>query len=217
MKVMVLAKSPIAGAVKTRLCPPLDFAEAAAVAEAALHDTLVAVAASGANQRLLILDGEPGPWLPAGFRVIPQRGSTLVERLTAAWQDAGGPALQIGMDTPQVDASILDSAMSTLDQSPRGAVLGLAEDGGWWAIGLMTGDRRVFRGVPMSTPHTGAAQRASLIRLARDPVLLPALRDVDTWEDARHIADSHPSGRFSQQVRQLVNRPSSATAPGGCS
>lgn len=214
---MVLAKSPIAGTVKTRLCPPLDFAEAAAVAEAALHDTLAAVAACGAEQRVLILDGEPGPWLPAGFRVIPQRGATLVERLAAAWQDTGGPALQIGMDTPQVDASILDSAMSTLDQSPRGAVLGLAEDGGWWAIGLVTGDRRVFHGVPMSTPHTGAAQRASLVRLGRDPVLLPALRDVDTWADAVHVADRHPVGRFAERVRHLINPPSSATGTGGCS
>ena len=146
MTMMVLATSPVAGTVKIRLCPPLDFAEAAAVAEAALHDTLAAVAACGANQRVLVLDGEPGPRLPAGFRVIAQRGSALVERLTAAWQDGGGPALQIGMDTPQVDA-VLDSAMFTLDHSPSGAVLGLAEDGGWWAIGLVTGDRRVFQGV----------------------------------------------------------------------
>ncbi len=211
---MVLAKSPIAGKVKTRLCPPLDFAEAAAVAEAALHDTLAAVAACGAKQRLLVLDGEPGPWLPAGFRVIAQRGSTLVERLTAAWQDVRGPALQIGMDTPQVDSSMLDSAMSTLEGSPRGAVLGLAEDGGWWAIGLVRANRHVFQGVPMSTANTGAAQRASLVRLGRDPVLLPALRDVDTWADALHVADRHPAGRFAAQVRQLLDRPSTATRPG---
>lgn len=214
MKMLVLAKSPIAGTVKTRMCPPLDFAEAAAVAEAALHDTLAAVAACGAKQRVLVLDGEPGPWLPAGFRVIAQRGSTLVERLTAAWQDGGGPALQIGMDTPQVDSSILDSAMSTLEKSPRGAVLGLAEDGGWWAIGMVTANRRVFHGVPMSTPNTGAAQRASLVRLGRDPVMLPALRDVDTWADALHVADRHPAGLFAARVRQLVDRRSSATRPG---
>lgn len=213
---MVLAKSPIAGNVKTRLCPPLDFAQAAAVAEAALHDTLAAVAASGAKQRVLILDGEPGPWLPAGFQVIAQRGSTLVQRLTAAWQDGGGPALQIGMDTPQVNATLLDSAMFTLEKSPRGAVLGLAEDGGWWAIGLVRCHRQVFHGVPMSTPSTGAAQLASLVRLGRDPVLLPTLRDVDTWADALAVADRHPAGRFAERVRQLADPPS-ATGQGGCS
>jgi len=214
---MVLAKSPVAGTVKTRLCPPLDFAQAAAVAEAALHDTLAAVAASGAKERVLVLDGEPGPWLPVGFQVIAQRGSTMVERLTAAWQDGGGPALQIGMDTPQVDSCILDSAMSTLEKSPRGAVLGFAEDGGWWAIGMVMADDRVFRGVPMSTANTGAAQRDALIRLGRDPVLLPALRDVDTWADAVHVADRHPGGRFAARVRHLLERSSSDTRTGGCS
>ena len=69
----------------------------------------------------------------------------------------------------------------------------------------------------MSTPQTGAAQRASLVRLGRDPVLLPALRDVDIRTDALHIADRHPAGRFAARVRQLVDRPSSATLPGGCS
>ncbi|MEO5678521.1 MAG: glycosyltransferase, partial [Acidimicrobiales bacterium] len=71
---LVLAKEPVAGRVKTRLCPPLTPAEAAAVAEAALADTLAAVARCGADRLVVALDGAPGPWLPAGFEVIPQRG-----------------------------------------------------------------------------------------------------------------------------------------------
>src|SRR5690606_23084798 len=63
---LVMAKAPVAGRVKTRLVPPLSAAEAAAVAEAALADTLEAVAACGAERRVLALDGEPGPWLPEG-------------------------------------------------------------------------------------------------------------------------------------------------------
>jgi glycosyltransferase A (GT-A) superfamily protein (DUF2064 family) len=203
VKVLVVAKAPLPGSVKTRLCPPLDLFEAASVAQAALHDTLNAVARSGASERVLVLDGPVGPWLPAGFTVVAQQGGTLVDRLTAAWEHSGGPALQIGMDTPQVSACTLDTAMSTLDQSPRGAVLGLAQDGGWWAIGMMEPAPRVFSGVPMSTSTTGTAQRVALARLGRDPVLLRTLRDVDTWEDAVNVGGRYPTGRFAAEVSRL--------------
>jgi glycosyltransferase A (GT-A) superfamily protein (DUF2064 family) len=204
VKVLVLAKAPFPGTVKTRLCPPLDLHEAASVAQAALHDTLTAVAQSGASERVLVLDGPPGPWLPTGFTVVAQQGGTLADRLTAAWQHCGGPALQIGMDTPQVSACILDTAMSTLSRSPRGAVLGLAEDGGWWAIGLMAPPPGVFSGVAMGTATTGTDQRAALARLGRDPVLLPTLRDVDTWADAVHVGGRYPTGRFAAEVSRLI-------------
>ena len=110
----------------------------------------------------------------------------------------------------------MDTAMSTLDRAPRGAVLGLAEDGGWWAIGLVAADRRVFQGVPMSTPITGTAQRAALARIGRDPVLLPTMRDVDTWDDAVHVADKYPTGRFAAEVRHLVGLRPSGSRTGAC-
>ena len=204
MKVLVVAKAPLPGSVKTRLCPPLDLFEAASVAQAALHDTLNAVARSGASERVLVLDGPVGPWLPAGFTVVAQQGGTLADRLTAAWEHSGGPAVQIGMDTPQVSASTLDTAMSTLDRSPCGAVLGLAQDGGWWAIGMMEPAPRVFSGVPMSTSTTGTAQRVALARLGRDPVLLRTLRDVDTWEDAVNVGGRYTTGRFAAEISRLI-------------
>ena len=61
VNLLVMAKAPVAGRVKTRLCPPCTPAEAAAIAEAALADTLDAVAACGAGRRIVALDGEPGP------------------------------------------------------------------------------------------------------------------------------------------------------------
>src|SRR2546428_12919758 len=85
------------------------------VAAAALADTLAAVAACGAARKVLALDGEPGPWLPPGFEVLPQRGVSFNERLANAWGDVGGPGLQIGMDTPQVRASELDGLLARLD------------------------------------------------------------------------------------------------------
>ena len=89
MHLIVMAKAPLPGRVKTRLCPPLQPAEAAELALASLLDTLDAVSASRAARRVLALDGPPGTWLPAGFDLVPQRGVGLGERLANAWTDVG--------------------------------------------------------------------------------------------------------------------------------
>jgi len=67
---LVIAKQPLPGRVKTRLVPPCTPGQAAALAEAALADTLHTVLAAPARRRVLVLDGEPGPWLPPGFDIV---------------------------------------------------------------------------------------------------------------------------------------------------
>jgi rSAM/selenodomain-associated transferase 1 len=199
---LLLAKAPVPGRVKTRLCPPCTPAEAAALASAALADTLAAVTRSArAARRVLVLDGAPGDWVPPAFEVLPQRGDGLATRLDAAFADAGGPCLLIGMDTPQVTPALLDAAIGALDRAD--AVLGPALDGGYWAIGLRHRDAAVFRGVPMSAPTTAAAQRARLRALGLRAAMLPPLRDVDTIADARAVAAGATSGRFAATLAAL--------------
>jgi uncharacterized protein len=203
MKILVVAKSPQSGQVKTRLCPPLDADQAAEVAAAALADTLDAVAGSGADERWLALAGPVGDWLPEGFVVVDQRGSTFPERLVHAWDSAGAPTLQIGMDTPQLTAADLDDSCSALLGS-TGAVLGPATDGGWWALGMMRSDRRVFDGVVMNRATTGRDQKQRLASLGLEPTLLPTMRDVDFWSDALIVTADSPSGRFGRTVSRLA-------------
>ncbi|MBT2908603.1 MULTISPECIES: DUF2064 domain-containing protein [Streptomyces] len=194
---LVIAKEPRPGRVKTRLTPPFTSEEAAALAEASLADTLDAVARTPARRRVLVLDGEPGPWLPAGVEVVPQCAGGLDERLAAAFAGCDGPALLIGMDTPQVTPELL-----TVDFADCDAWFGPAADGGFWALGLADPDPELLRGVPMSTPYTGAAQRRRLDGLrVRD---LPLLRDVDTAEDAVAVADAAPDGRFAARLARLT-------------
>lgn len=131
---LVMAKTPVAGLVKTRLCPPATPAQAARIATAALLDTMDAVRATGAAGavtpvlalagRLTEADAYPGAAeelvvATAGWRVLPQRGDGFAERLANAHADVaaaypGRPVLQIGMDTPQLTGAALTAAVETL-------------------------------------------------------------------------------------------------------
>jgi glycosyltransferase A (GT-A) superfamily protein (DUF2064 family) len=196
---LVIAKEPVPGRVKTRLVPPCTHEQAASLAEAALTDTLRAVLMAPARRRVLVLEGRPGPWLPPGFDVVAQCGGPLDERLAGAFAAVRGPALLIGMDTPQVTPDLL-----SVDWQAADAVFGPAADGGFWAIGLRVPDPALLRGVPMSTAKTGAIQRARLAAAGLRVADLPPLRDVDTAADAVAVARQAPQSRFAARARELA-------------
>lgn len=210
---LVIAKSPVPGRVKTRLTPPCTPEQAAALAEAALTDTLTALSRMPAGRRLLVLDGDVGPWLPAGWDVVPQSDGGLDVRLAAAFAHAArtapdAPALLVGMDTPQLDAALLAEALSPARRTGVDAWYGPADDGGFWALGLAKPTERLaarlLPGVPMSTPDTG---RALLDRLAAENLTvgrLPLATDVDTIGDARHVAAEAPESRFAACLRSIA-------------
>ncbi|MFF8474634.1 DUF2064 domain-containing protein [Streptomyces sp. NPDC015414] len=192
---LVIAKEPRPGRVKTRLTPPFTPAQAAGLAEASLTDTLRAVAGAPVTRRILVLDGRPGRWLPPGFDVVPQCAGGLDDRLADAFARCAGPALLIGMDTPQVTPALL-----TVDFADCDAWFGPAEDGGFWALGLARPEPALLRGVPMSTPETGAVQRERLVAAGLRVRDLPRLRDVDTAADARAVAALAPHGAFAARL-----------------
>ena len=195
---LVMAKAPVPGRVKTRLCPPLTPEQAAALALAALEDPLAAAAACAARRRVVVHDGEPGAWLPAGFELRAQAEGGLGARMAAAFEAAPSPALLIGSDAPQVTPALLDAGLAAL--AHHDAVLGPAADGGYWAIGLRRPAQGAFDGIPMSEPGTGAAQRARLAALGLSVAEPAPLRDVDTIEDARAVAAAAPDTRFAAAV-----------------
>ena len=210
--VVVLAKEPVPGKVKTRLIGALTPEEAAALAQAALADTLEAVDDLPGVRRVLALDGRPGPWVPPGFTVVPQVTGGLDRRIAGAFDsvlgpDGGpGPALLVGMDTPQ-----LGPLLRAVDFGDHDAVLGLADDGGYWAVGLRRPDPALFHGVPMSEAVTGQAQLERLRGAGLRVRLLPPLRDVDTVSDAAAVARAAPGTRFARVWAGLSHR---ATAGG---
>lgn len=201
---LILTKTPEPGRSKTRLCPPCTAEEAAILAEAALLDTLDAgERAAGLGRRVLALDGDVGPRIPRGWEIVPQRGNGQAERIANAFEDVGGPAFLVGMDTPQLTGALLTRSAERLLDTGVGAVLGPACDGGYWAIGLREPDRRVFEGVPMSTAWTLASQRRRLQGLGIAYRELPELRDVDTFDDALEVAALAPGTRFAGALASL--------------
>ncbi len=201
---IVIAKEPLPGRAKTRLTPPCTPAEAATLAEAALLDTLEVVGSTPAERRVLVFDGNSGRFRRAGFEVIPQRGDGLAERLAAAFEDVGGPALLVGMDTPQVTPSLLSEGIRALATRAVDAVLGPADDGGYWSIGLTRPAAPAFAGIPMSRPDTCAAQRARLRELGFRVHVQPRLRDVDTIDDAHAVASEARGTRFAAALDAIA-------------
>lgn len=205
---LVIAKEPLAGRVKTRLTPPYGPGQAAALAEAALADTLDAVLRMPARRRVLVLDGRPGPWLPPGFEVVPQAAGGLDERLAVAFaRHAGVPTLLVGMDTPQLTPELLAPALDPGAWDDCDAWFGPAADGGFWALGLAEPELApgLVRGVPMSTDRTGEIQRRRLTESGLRVRDLTVLRDVDTATDAVLVAESAPRSRFAAALARFTD------------
>lgn len=210
--VLVMAKAPVAGQAKTRLGAVVGDAVAADLAAACLLDTLDACeAAFSGRERLHIalagtLDGTGGHREIAGrlerWTVHPQRGESFSARLADAHADVGratgASVVQIGMDTPHVTgAALREVALRVGDAND--AVLGPAEDGGWWVLAVTRpGLARCLGGVPMSTPRTCADTLAALEADGARVHLTATMNDVDTVEDAATVATAAPDTRFGR-------------------
>ncbi|MEO3769267.1 DUF2064 domain-containing protein [Micromonospora sp. B9E7] len=218
---LLVAKAPVPGLAKTRLCPPANPTQAARIAAAALLDTLAAVRATPSTIPVLaytgrFADAEYGAELTAalaGWHLLPQRGDTFAGRLANAHADTaaafpGRPVLQIGMDTPQIRPALLTTALERL--ADHEAVFGPALDGGWWALGLRDpACATVLRDVPMSTDDTGRRTLAALRGHGTQPAILPVQRDVDDWPTALAVAADLPGTRFADAVESVVGHLSS--------
>lgn len=207
-QIVILAKEPLPGRAKTRLSPTLTPGQAAQVAAAALEDTLNAVRAVDVAGRTLALEGSATLLPTAGFTVIPQVAGDLGARIAGAFRHAHErqplPMLLIGMDTPQVTTDLLTGAVELLLADGTDAVLGLAEDGGWWALGLRQPDDSLFHGVPMSTSATGRRQADRLSGAGLRARALPVLRDIDHVDDLLAVAALRPDGRLATVVDRLL-------------
>lgn len=207
---LVVAKAPVAGLAKTRLAPVIGHRRAAALAAAALLDTLDAVLAVADTVPVVAMTGSLADAerrdelveLLARCTVLAQRGDDFADRLANAHADVATwrlPVLQIGMDTPQLRPELLTGALVRLAEDGTDAVLGPAADGGWWGLGLRDPlAAGALRAVPMSRSDTGTRTLFALREQGLRVRKLPTLSDVDTMADARLVAAQVPGSRFAR-------------------
>lgn len=210
MTILVLiAKEPVPGKVKTRLHPALSFEQAAQLAAASIADTMRTAAAVPASRRILLFDGVRTPADSAGWDVMHQVDGGLDERLTAMFDALDEPTVLIGMDTPQVAVADLSAAFSAwADPAAAGypdAWFGPACDGGFWALGMRSPRGDLVRGIPMSRADTGKLQLERLASAGLSVGMLPPLTDVDTIADAHTVAALAPNSEFAATLAGFVN------------
>lgn len=209
--IVVMAKSPIPGAVKTRMCPPLHPTQAASLAEALLGDTTNAASATGASVWCAVA-GPPAPVaavVDSGIRLVRQRGAGLAERLCAAQMLAFGAGarrvLLLGADCPTADTMYLTSALRALDDVD--VAIGPAHDGGYVLLASSKPTPELFAGVSMGTSMVLRQTLAAAAAGPRTVLLLPPRHDIDVRADldvafARgQLAHAH---RTMAWVSQLV-------------
>lgn len=203
--VAVVAKECRPGRVKTRLTPPLSPEQAATVAEAALQDTLATLATVPAERRVLFWDG-PRRTAPdaVGWESVAQPAGELDERLAYLFDLAAGPMLLVGMDTPQIDAMVLEGPLTAWPEHVD-AWFGPAADGGFWALGLREPDGSLVRGTAMSRADTGAAQLTRLLSAGLRVRFLEELTDVDDAASAAAVAGQAPQSRFARAWRDVIS------------
>lgn len=203
--VLVVAKAPVPGLAKTRIAATIGDEAAAEIAAASLLDTL-ATATSVGWPVVVAMTGDLSKAARSGeikaalepLRVIPQRGEGLDERLANAHADVEAPhgVVQVGMDTPQLLVSDYLDAGRTVELG--GGVIGPAEDGGWWLLGLPDPQlAQQLVGVAMSQDDTGARTEQAL---GGDLIRLRTVADMDTWDDAVRIAADIPISHLAQAV-----------------
>ena len=192
-QLLIFARMPQPGRVKTRLVPPLTEREAAAVYAASLKDVIACARRTGAPLRILHDDASGAEeYFAREFPDLerePQSAGDLGHRLAAAFTNAfaaGASAVAaIGSDAPTLPLSHLQEGLTATRKA--GAALGPADDGGYYLIGLRhdiwPAARELFLGIPWSTAQVfeTTAQRAAAIGV--EPRVLPPWYDIDRIED----------------------------------
>lgn len=187
---LVFARQPTPGRVKTRLIPTLGAETATIIYSRMLQDSLASAAQVAADRRALWVDRlDPGEQLTDlaeryGMSVRVQTGRDLGDRMHAALIESlrgADSAVLIGSDCPGYDAQYLDAAFRALEQ--HDAVLGPAADGGYVLIGLRATNPSLFTDIYWGTDQVLAATRDRLARLRWTWHELPLRHDVDDAKD----------------------------------
>lgn len=192
---LVFAKVPRAGRVKTRLCPPLSPEQASALYAVMLADALEAYVTLGYTVRVYVApDSEPFPVevLPPRVTVHTQMGVGLGERMLHALEDAFSDgaerAVLIGTDHPTLPLEYVAQAFEAVS-SPETVVLGPAHDGGYYLVGMSRAYPELFLGMTYSHPMVLEETLDRATATDASVTLLRSWYDVDDAASLQRLAE----------------------------
>lgn len=196
---VVMAKAPVTGMVKTRLVPPLSPEEAAELYRCLLLDLLESLGSFKWADLFVAFTPADAASLfdklaPSGFVCFPQRGADLGGRMNHIFEDLFCKDYRnivlVGSDLPYLPSSFLKEAFVILERSAQDLVLGPGCDGGYYLIGMNRHIPEVFEGIAWSTKSVLSKTIQKLTDLGLKPYLLPLWFDIDTAEDLRYLKSS---------------------------
>jgi rSAM/selenodomain-associated transferase 1 len=208
----IFAKAPVAGQVKTRLCPPLTAEQAAKLYECFLLDTVArACSLTGVRVFLAITPVGTEPFralLSFPVNYLPQRGATLGEREANVFADLLQQGFSriviIGSDIPTLPPAHLHAALACLEEPGNDVVIGPSDDGGYYLIGARAPHPTLFQDIAWSTPTVCAETLARARRAGLHVARVPSWHDVDNADDLRKLvlelnaAEPEPIAPYTQ-------------------
>jgi uncharacterized protein len=189
---LIFAKRPLPGMVKTRLIPPLSAEQAADLYHCMLSDVMAKVSPLPDLARYLFYEEGEGAReyferFGRDLTSLPQQGKDLGERMAEAlrlvFAMGHGAAVVIGTDSPDLPISFIEDAFDRLERGKSAAVFGPTEDGGYYLAGMTRLYRELFQDIPWSSV---AVLRETLKKAKEAGIaasLLPIWHDVDTAAD----------------------------------
>ena len=215
---IIMAKQPIYGAVKTRLCPPLTSQEALLLYEAFLRDTISLVdeaCALAGNVTPALASSPRGSHdyfldlVPERFALLPQVGEDLGERLSNLPAQASalgfGPTAMISSDSPTLPPGVVARCFEELARPGMDVVLGPCTDGGYYLIGMNEPQPAIFRGITWSTEHVMRETLVAADHAGLRVATLPAWYDADGVDDLRRMwTDLQADSQLAPHTRQVL-------------
>jgi rSAM/selenodomain-associated transferase 1 len=212
----VIARAPSSEG-KSRLIQQLGTSDGAGLRTALLQDTLAAVAPIDAQKAVLYtpLDGraEIRRMTPSETMFVAQRGATLGERMRNGASDllacGFGRVVLVGADLPTLPSAYIVDALERLTRPRESLVLGPAEDGGYYLIGLTHLHDEIFDGIPWGTPDVLRRTQEAAAALRLPVELLPIWYDVDRPSDLQRVrhraAEGYPVASYTRAWLELTH------------
>jgi rSAM/selenodomain-associated transferase 1 len=193
---VVMAKAPVPGTVKTRLVPPLTYEQAAELYRALLLDQLRHLRTIDSVERYLAyapadVEAMMRELGGADYRYLPQRGAELGERMKNVfddlWQRGHKRIALVGSDLPALPTQIICQAFERIAGDERRVVLGPSQDGGYYLVGMNQATPEIFENMIWSHDQVLAQTTARLNVLGVSFAMLPIWYDFDSMEDLERL------------------------------